>query len=73
MSDTASRSTRNRAVRSQNADLLVRSLPMDRVPPTLADLIVDRAQQLRELTDLADNGLLSPEELDGQRRRILGD
>ena len=39
----------------------------------MADLIVDRAQQLRELTDLADNGLLSPEELDGQRRRILGD
>jgi hypothetical protein len=63
----------NALERSHNVDLLIRSLPPQYTGPTLVDLVVDRAEQLRELSHLASAGLLSPEDLDHQRRRILGD
>lgn len=38
-----------------------------------AALVVDPVQQLEELADLRDRGLLSPEEFDRQKEKVLGD
>jgi hypothetical protein len=35
-------------------------------------LIVDPVEQLRELADLVDRGLLTVEELEHQRRKVFG-
>ncbi|QDP98240.1 SHOCT domain-containing protein [Microlunatus elymi] len=60
-------------VRSRNSDLLTRSLPIDRTWPMVASVVVDQVEQLRELARLADEGMLSAEELERQRRRVLND
>jgi hypothetical protein len=64
----------NRVARSRrdNVDLLVGSGTPDRVDPRLETLLIDPAEQLAELADLVDRGLVSPEEFARQRRKVLG-
>jgi hypothetical protein len=64
----------NRVARSRrdNVDLLVGSGTPNRVEPRLEPLLIDPAEQLAELADLVDRGLVSPEEFARQRRKVFG-
>ena len=58
--------------RDECVDLLVREPPSWTTSDTWLRLLVDPAAQLRELSALAAQGLLSAEELERQRRKVLG-
>ncbi len=53
-------------------DLLARQPQSWTTSESRAGLVVDPAAQLRELAALVDQGLLTAEELERQRREVLG-
>jgi hypothetical protein len=59
--------------RSERVDLLARPWWNEgSVESGCTALIVDPVEQLRELADLVDRGLLTVEELEHQRRKVFG-
>jgi len=52
-------------------DLLPDRLPAARADDPWAAMLIDPVAQLAELADLAARGLVSPEELERQRRKIF--
>ncbi len=64
---------RNTRARDEGVDLLVRRPQSGWAADARAeDLIIDPVAQLRELAALAEEGLLTGEEYERQRRRVLG-
>ncbi|RIQ18207.1 SHOCT domain-containing protein [Jiangella rhizosphaerae] len=60
------------ATRARGTDLLVRPPCPDLPGPIRSPgLVVDPVEQLKELDDLVTRGLLSPEEFEQQKGRIL--
>jgi hypothetical protein len=58
--------------RSERVDLLARPPSAERTAESgITALIVDPVEQLRELADLFDQGLLSREEFERQRNKVL--
>jgi hypothetical protein len=58
--------------RDECPDLLVRRPQNWMTSGTWAGLLVDPAAQLRELAALLSQGLLTEEEFESQRRKVLG-
>jgi hypothetical protein len=58
--------------RRSHRDLLSGPRPDEISDPRRAELLINPAAQLAELADLVDRGLVSPEELERQRRKIFG-
>ena len=58
--------------RDECLDLLVRRPLSWTTSVTRAEFRVDRAAQIRELVSLVDRGLLTGEEFERQRRKVVG-
>ena len=62
---------RVRTTRLHHVDLLARPPSVSRVRDGWTRLVVDPVEQLRELADLSRRGLLSDEEYERQRAKVL--
>jgi hypothetical protein len=62
---------RARPTRLQGVDLLTRPPTVSRTHDGWTRLVVDPVEQLRELAELCDRGLLSDEEYERQRAKVL--
>ena len=58
--------------RREHPDLLVRPPGERRLEDMSTALLVDPAAQMVELADLVERGLVSPEEMERQRRKVFG-
>lgn len=58
--------------RREHPDLLGRGAAQDPFEDRSATFLVDPAAQMVELADLVARGLVSPEEMEKQRRKVFG-